>query len=78
MKKINAYDFSYFRGKNYFDESGTQNYYILQPLTKYLKVTRVINTKYILSQKSRGLDEAAIESIKTRNYSLNPPHRLLL
>ena len=63
---------SYFHGKSYFDEDGTQNYYILQPISKYLKVANVNNTNYIISWKSRGLSDIKIESIKTNNYSLNP------
>ena len=41
-------EFSYFRGKNYFDEGGTQDYYIFQPLSKYLKVSNVGDIDYIL------------------------------
>ena len=37
MKKLNPFDASYYRGKNYFDDCGTQNYYIFQPISKYLK-----------------------------------------
>ena len=48
-------EISYFRGKNYFDESGTQNYYIFQPISKYLKVSNLGDIDYILSWKSRGL-----------------------
>ena len=65
-------DLSYFRGKNYFDEDGTQNYYIFQPISKYLKVSNVSDINYILSRKCRGLNNIKIESIKTNNYLLNP------
>ena len=64
--------FKLFRGKNHFDEDGTQNYYIFQPISKYLKVVYVNDINYILSWKSRGLNDIKIESIKTNNYSLNP------
>ena len=30
LKKIKTFDLNYFRGKNYFDEDGNQNYYIFQ------------------------------------------------
>ena len=63
---------SYFRGKNYFDEDGTQNYYIFQPISKYLKVAYVNDINYILSWKSRGLNDMKIKSIKINNYLLNP------
>ena len=34
---------SCFRGKNHFDENGVQNYYKLQPISKYLKAANVNN-----------------------------------
>ena len=72
LNKLKTFDSSYFHGKNYFDEDGNQNYYIFQPISKYLKVIYVNDINYVLSWKSRGLNEAKIESIKTNNYSLNP------
>ena len=71
MKKLKTFYLSYFRGKNHFDEDGNQNYYIFQPISKYLKVAYVNDITYILSWKSRGLNDVKIESIKTNNYSLN-------
>ena len=65
-------ELSYLHGKSYFDEDGTQNYYIFQPISKYLKVTYVNDINYILSWKSIGLNDAKIESIKTNSYWLNP------
>ena len=67
-----AKELSYFRGENHFDEDGNQNYHIFQPISKYLKVVNVNNSNYILSWKSRGLNNIKIESINTNNYSLNP------
>ena len=61
LKKINTSDFSYFRGKNYFDERAIQNYYIFQPISKYLKVSYVNDINYILSWKSRGLNKTTID-----------------
>ena len=72
LKRLKTFDSSYFRGKNYFDEDGNQNYYIFQPISKYLKVAYVNDINYILSWKSRGLNDVKIESIKTNNYLLNP------
>ena len=43
LNKLKTFDSSYFRGKNYFDENGAQNYYIFQPISKYLKVAYVSN-----------------------------------
>ena len=65
-------ELSYLHGKSYFDEDGTQNYYIFQPISKYLKVAYVNDVNYILSWKSRGLNDIKIESIKTSKYLLNP------
>ena len=67
-----AKELSYFHGKNYFDEDGNQNYYIFQPISKYLKVVHVNDITYILSWKSKGLNDAKIDSINTNNYLLNP------
>ena len=53
LKKLKTFDLSYFRGKNYFDEEGNQNYYIFQRISKYLKVPHVNDITYILSWKSR-------------------------
>ena len=53
------------------DEAVTQNYDIFEPIIKYFKVTALLSVDYVLSWKSRGLNETAIESIKTTNYSLN-------
>ena len=65
-------ELSYFLSKSYFDEDGTQNYYIFQPISKYLKVAYVNDVNYILSWKSRRLNDIKIESIKANNYLLNP------
>ena len=70
--KLKTFDLSYFRGKNYFEEDVNQNYYIFQPISKYLKVVYVNDMAYVLSWKSRGLNDVKIESIKTNDYSLNP------
>ena len=34
FKKLQKFDSSYFRGKNYFDDDGTQNYLVFQPKEK--------------------------------------------
>ena len=57
LKKLKTFDLSSFRGKNYFDEDGNQNYYIFQPISKYLKVAHVNDITYVLSWKSRGLND---------------------
>ena len=53
LKKLKTFDSSYFRGKSHFEENGTQNYLVFQPINRYFKV--IANTKYISSWKSKGL-----------------------
>ena len=48
------------------------NYYVFQPLFKYLEVAHVGNITYILSWKSRGLHDTKIKAIITTSYLLNP------
>ena len=37
LKKLNAFDLSYSRGKNYFEDSGTLTYLVFEPIDKYFK-----------------------------------------
>ena len=37
IKKLQKFDSSYFRGKSYFDEDGTQNYLVFLPILGTLK-----------------------------------------
>ena len=43
LKKLKTIDLSYFIGKSHFEEDGTQNYLVFQPIRRYVK----INGKYI-------------------------------
>ena len=45
LNKLKTFDSSYFIGKSHFDEDGTQNYLVFQPLNKYFKV--IANTDYV-------------------------------
>ena len=38
LNKLKTFDSSYFIGKSHFEEDGTQNYLVFQPINKYLKV----------------------------------------
>ena len=51
LKKINNFDTPYFRSKNYFDDDGTQNYLVFQPVYKYFDAVGF----EIVSWKSKGL-----------------------
>ena len=58
LKKPKTFDSSYFIGKSDFEEDGTQNYLIFQPMYWYCKV--IANTKYISEWKSKGLSDENI------------------
>ena len=47
LKKLNTFDINYFRGKNYFEEDGTQNWFVFQPVGKYLEIVYTNNITYI-------------------------------
>ena len=49
FKKLNTFDLSYFHGKDHFEEDGTQNWFVSQPMGKYLEVAYANNIKYVLS-----------------------------
>ena len=51
LKKLEKFDAAYFRGKNYFEEDGTQNYLVFQPVYKYFEKTG----DKVSSWKSKGL-----------------------
>ena len=59
LNKLKTFDSSYFIGKSHFEEDGTQNYLVFQPLNKYFKV--ITNTDYVSSWKSKGLSAKSIK-----------------
>ena len=70
LKKLKAFDLSYFIGKSHFEEDGVQNYLVFQPLKKYFKI--VASTNYISSWQSKGLSDETIKPPSTSDNSLNP------
>ena len=74
INKLQVYDLSYFRRKQYFDEgSGKQNYLVFLPMRKYFKLNSVVVvTDYILSWQSKGLSNESIKPPATSNNSPNP------
>ena len=70
LKKLKAFDSSYFIAKSHFKRDGTQNYKVFQPLNKYFKV--ITNTDYVSSWKSKGLSAESIKPPATSDNSLNP------
>ena len=59
---------SYFIGKSQFEEDGTQNYLVFQPLNKYIKL--IARTNYVSSWKCKGLSAETIKPPSTFDNSL--------
>ena len=73
LTKLKSLDLSYFRGKNYFEESGSVVYLIFQPINKYfLRIVAVGNGEYISFWKSRGFSDENINSITASNHMITP------
>ena len=70
LNKPKSFDSSYFIGKSHFEEDGTQNYLVFQPLNKYFKI--IANTKYISSWQSKRLSDETIKPPTMSDYKLNP------
>ena len=68
IKNLSNFDAAYFRGKNYFDDDGTQNYSIFQPVYKYFE----ISSGKITSWESRGLSNEK-NSFSHRLINTQPP-----
>ena len=59
LKKLQALNSSYFRGKNYFvADDGTKKYLAFHPMKKYFK--KIDNTDYISEWKPKGLSNEVI------------------
>ena len=43
LNKLKTFDSDYFIGKGHFEEDGTQNYLVFQPILRYFKMNTVIN-----------------------------------
>ena len=75
LVKTQKFDSSYFIGKNYSEEDGTQNYLVFQKIVRHFQI--LPNTNYFLSWKSKGLSAETIKSHTTSpltasDYSLIP------
>ena len=67
LKKLRTFNSSYFIGKSHFEEDGTQNYLVFQPINRYFKV--IANTLYISSWKSKRLSDETINAPVTSDKS---------
>ena len=73
FKKLKAFDSSYFRGKSHFEEDGTQNYLVFEPMIGFFKkIAGLGNGSYIYYWESKGLSNKRINCITTSNQSITP------
>ena len=72
MNELKTFGSSYFIGKSHFEEDGTQNYLVFQPVIRYFKVNTITNTDYVLSWKSKVLSAESIKPPTTSDNSLTP------
>ena len=71
MNKLNTFDSGYFIGKSQFEEDGTQNYLVFQPMYRFFKM--ITNSDYISTWKSKGLSAESIKPpTKSSDNSLTP------
>ena len=71
---LNDNEFSYYRGKHYFDEGrGKQNYLVFLPIKKYFKLNSVVGViDRVLSWRFKGISNESIRPPTTSNNSRNP------
>ena len=58
LNKLKTFDSSCFIGKSHFEENGTRNCLVFQPINKYFTV--ITNTDYVSSWKSKGLSKEVV------------------
>ena len=74
VKKLQANDLSYSRGKQYFnEEDGKQNYLVFLPMSKYFKLNSIVSIiDRVLSWQSKEVSNESIKPPTTSNNSLTP------
>ena len=73
LKKLQKFDPAYFSGKSHFEEDGTQNYLVFQPMYRYFKrIAGVGCGNYIYFWKSKGLSDESLDSVTASNYKITP------
>ena len=70
MKNLKTFDSSYFIGKSLFEEDGSQNYLVFQPINRYFEV--IADKEYISLWKSKGLSDESIKTPTTSDNNLTP------
>ena len=73
LKKLQKFDAAYFRGKSHFEEYGTQNYLIFQPIYRYFRNNIGAGSgNYIYFWKSIGLSDERLNSNTASNNKVTP------
>ena len=73
LKKLKTFYSGYFIGKSHYEEDGTPNSLVFQPMQRYFKrVVGVGTGNYIYFWKSKGLSDENITAPTTSDYKLNP------
>ena len=73
LKKLKTFDLSHFKGKSHFEEDGTQNYLVFQPIYRYFKrIIGVGSGDYTYFWESKGLSDERINSITISNSRITP------
>ena len=73
VKKLKTFDLIYLKDKSHFEENGTQNYLVFQPIQRCFKrIVGVGNGNYIYYWKSKRLSDERINCIKISDYGIIP------
>ena len=67
--KLKTFDSSYFIGNSHFEEDGTHNYLVLQPMYRYFKTN---SSYHISSWTSKGFSNESITPLSAPNSFLAP------
>ena len=70
IAKLKAFDSSYSWSKSHFENDGTQNYLVLQPIQRYFK--KISNAEHISAWNSNELFNGNIKPTATSDNSLAP------
>ena len=66
LNKLKTFNSSYFIGKSHFEEDGTQNYLVFQPMYRYFKVFSITQyLEYVSEWKSKGLSSESFKAVST-------------
>ena len=73
LKIPQKFDAAYLRGKNHFEEDGTQNYLVFQSIYRYFNRSMCVGSgNYIYFWKSIGLFDERLNSNTASNYTITP------